>query len=145
MRKSSRSMMELPGPRGCTPAQRLRPRTQGMDSTRMAARFTAAAFFRLQPHLSMAKERMFSKTAMTVERAAKAIKTKKRKPHSRPPPGMALKTLGRVTKIRDGPWSGVTPKAKQAGKMMSPAIKATKVSSSETRMASPVRPCSLPM
>ena len=42
-------------------------------------------------------------------------------------------------KMREGPLSGSTPKEKQAGKMMSPAISATKVSREQMRTASLVR------
>ena len=52
---------------------------------------------------------------------------------------MLMKTGGSVWKIREGPLSGVTPKVKQAGKMMVPAISATKVSSAQMRTASPGR------
>ena len=41
-------------------------------------------------------------------------------PHSCPK-GIWLNTLGRVTNTSEGPWSGATAKAKQAGKMMRPA------------------------
>ena len=64
---------------------------------------------------------------MTVVRAAALMNTKNRNPQKRPP-AMLLKMLGRVMKMRPGPASGVTPKAKQAGKMMRPAVRATKVS-----------------
>lgn len=97
-----------------------------------------AAFFRLQPKLSMHPASRFSNTAITVEKLAKDMKRKKRAPHSRPP-AMPRNTLGNVTKMREGPASGVTPKEKQAGKMMSPAIRATKVSSTQMRTASLVR------
>ena len=86
---------------------------------------------------------MFSNTAMTVERAAKLMKMKNSVPHSWPP-AMTLKMLGRVTKTRPGPEPGSTPKAKQAGKMIRPAIRATKVSRPMIHMASPVRERSLP-
>ena len=130
--------MLLPGPMGWNADHRLKPSTQGIDSRKMATRFTATAFFRLQPHMSMAKEMMFSNTAMTVDRAAKDRNTKNRAPHSRPR-GISLKMLGRVMKIRDAPWLGATPKAEQAGKMIRPATKATKVSRMPMRRASPAR------
>ena len=114
-----------------------------MDSSSTAIRFTHTALLRLQPHFSMEKHRMFSNTAMTVVRAAKDMNTKNRAPHSCPM-GISLNTLGRVMKIRLGPESGATSKAKQAGKMMSPAVSATQVSRVATRTASPARECSLP-
>jgi hypothetical protein len=92
----------------------------------------------------MQQERMFSNTAMTVDRAAKAMNRKNRLPHSRPP-AMRLKRLGRVMKISRGPLSALTPKAEQAGKMIRPEATATKVSSAATRKASPHSACSRPM
>ena len=92
----------------------------------------------------MPKETMFSNTAMMVERAAKDMKTKKSAPNTRPP-GISLKILGRVTKTRPGPCAESTPNAEQAGKMIRPAISATKVSSSVMLIDSPVRERSLPM
>ena len=85
---------------------------------------------------------MFSNTPMTVESAAQLMKTKKSVPQ-RMPPSMALKMLGRVMKIRPGPLSGATLKAKQAGKMIRPAMMATKVSRLMIHRASPVRERSL--
>ncbi len=52
---------------------------------------------------------------------------------------MFVKTLGSVMKIKLGPASGEMPKEKQAGKMISPAQTATKVSSTQIRAASPGR------
>ena len=85
---------------------------------------------------------MFSNTAMTVVKQAKVIKRKNSAPQSRPP-AMLMKMRGRVIKTRETPALGSTPKAKQAGKMMKPLIRATKVSSTQMRMASPVRVLSL--
>ena len=107
-------MMLLPGPSGCTLLHRLKPRMQGILSSRMPIRLTATAFLRLQPQRSMPKVMIFSNTAMTVDRAAKVRNTKNRVPHRRPS-AISLKMLGRVTKIRLGPESGRTPKEKQAG------------------------------
>ena len=50
-----------------------------------------------------------------------------------------MKILGRVMKISEGPAPGSMPKLKQAGMIIIPAIKATKVSSTVTLTASPVR------
>ncbi len=52
------------------------------------------------------------------------------------PPAMFTKMLGRVTKMSPGPAPGSTPKEKQAGKMMMPAMMATKVSRPQMRTAS---------
>ena len=87
---------------------------------------------------------MFSNTAMMVDRAAQDRNRKNSPPHSRPM-GILLKILGRVMNTRAGPLPGATPKAEQAGKMISPATKATQVSSRLIRAASPRRRCSLPI
>ena len=65
-------------------------------------------------------------------------------PHSRPP-AMLTNTRGSVMKIRAGPLLASTPKEKQAGKMIMPDIRATKVSRQQIRTASPVRECSRDM
>ena len=69
--------------------------------------FTSAAFLRVQPVRSMVQARMFSNTAMMVEKAAKLMNKKNRLPHTRPA-GMSLNTLGRVMKMRLGPLSAGT-------------------------------------
>ena len=79
-----------------------------MDRTSTPAKLMSTAFFRLIRHRSMVKEMMFSKTAITVDRAAKDRNRKKAAPHSRPM-GMALKMLGRVMNTRGGPFSVATP------------------------------------
>ena len=143
-RKAARSSTALPSPKGIKPESTLYPSTQGSDSTRMAKKFTNTAFLRLQPHKSIPKATMFSNTAITVDSAAKLMNTKNSAPHTRPP-AMPPKILGSVTNTRPGPCPGLTPKEKQAGKMIRPAISATKVSSSVmlTLSLSSVR--SLPM
>ena len=81
---------------------------------------------------------IFSNTAITVDIAAKNIKRKNSVPKIRLP-GILLNTLGSVIKSSSGPLPGSIPKEKQAGKMMSPADSATKVSKRMTQTASPVR------
>ena len=104
-RKSSKSMMPEPGPRGWMPESTLKPSTQGTDNRMMDTRFTATAFFRLHLHRSMEQARMFSNTAITVEMAAKDMNRKNRVPQILPP-AICLKMLGKVMKIREGPASG---------------------------------------
>ena len=58
---------------------------------------------------------------------------------------IALKMFGSVIKIRLGPLSGWTLNAKQAGKIINPAINATNVSRTVTQTASPVRVLSFPI
>ena len=84
-----------------------------------------------------------SNTAITVENAANDINRKKRLPQTLPPV-IALKMLGNVIKIKLGPLSGFTPKAKHAGNMISPATIATKVSSIAIFTDSPKRDLSFP-
>ena len=135
--KSSRSWMVLPAPRGAMPLHTLKPSTQGMERTRIRIRFTRTDFLRVQPQRSMPKLMIFSNTAMMVDRAAKLINTKNRVPQRRPP-AIWLKIFGRVTKTSPGPSPGSTPKAKQAGKITSPAISATTVSRMQMFTDSPI-------
>ena len=75
----------------------------------------------------MQLERMFSNTAITVEKLAKVINRKNRLPHKMPP-FILTKTLGKVMNMRLGPEFTSMPKQKQAGKIIMPDIMATKVS-----------------
>ena len=84
----------------------------------------------------MEVESRFSKTVMTVLKLAKLMKRKNMEPQRRPP-AIFMNTFGRVRKIRLGPASGCTLKAKQAGKMIRPDMIATKVSSTQIRADSP--------
>ena len=101
-----------------------------MDRIRRLIKLMMTLFFLDHPKLSIKKAMIFSKTAITVLRAAKDMKTKKSVPHSLPP-FMLTNTLGRVTKISDGPASGDTLKEKHDGKIMRPETTATNVSSSD--------------
>ena len=65
------------------------------------------------------------------------INAKKRVPQIRPP-AILLNTFGSVWKIRPGPAPGSTPYAKQAGKIIRPAVIATNVSRTVTLIASPI-------
>ena len=89
----------------------------------------------------MQMARMFSRTASTVEKLAKIMNRKNSVPQRRPP-AMFVKTFGSVRKMSAGPSFGSTPKEKHAGKMIVPAISATKVSSTQMRTASPGSVCS---
>ena len=108
-----------------------------MDASRRKTQLAMTAFLRPQPNMSMQLAIRFSNTEMTVVKLAKVMNRKNSVPQKRPP-RMPAKTLGRVTKISDGPASGCTPKEKLAGKMIRPLISATKVSSRQMRTASPV-------
>lgn len=124
-------------PRGCIKLNILNPSAHGKDNIVIKIALNTIDFFKLQPHKSCAKERIFWKTAMIVERAAKLINRKKKDPHMRLP-GISLNTFGSVINTRFGPLSGLTPKAEQAGKIIRPAISATIVSKTATLIASPV-------
>ena len=64
--------------------------------------FIRAAFFLLQPSVSIQEDIMFSNTAITVENEANVINRKKSEPQILPP-DMFTNTLGSVTKISPGP------------------------------------------
>ena len=142
--KSSKSRMEEPSPRSWIFDQRLKPKTQGMLSRVMAMPLMMVLFLRSQSKRSMKKAMMPSKTATTVDMAAKVRKMKKTAPHQRPP-GIWVKRFGMVMKMRLGPAPGSTPYAKQEGMMMNPAVRATNVSRPVMTMDSPIRLRSLPM
>ena len=79
---------------------------------------------------------MFSNTASSVESAENIINRKNSVPQRRPP-AMWLNTVAMVSKSRLGPAFTSTPKVKQAGKIMRPAVTATKVSNMMTLTDSP--------
>ena len=135
--KSSKSWMVEPAPKGAIALQILNPNTQGRERTIISTRFTATAFPLFQLNKSMEKLMIFSNTAMIVDKAAKLINTKNRVPKILPP-AIWLKILGRVTNTSPGPSPGFTWKAKQAGKIIKPASRATRVSKTQIRMDSPV-------
>ena len=141
--KSSRPWMS-PIPGIWKPAHTLKPSAHGSDSTMSRTPLMATDLVRDQPHWSMANAIMPSNTAMMVERAAKLMNTKNSEHHNWPS-GICSKTLGNVTKTKPGPEPGSTPKAKHAGKMMRPAMRATNVSRAPTRIDSPMSERSLPM
>ena len=105
----------------------LNPSIHGKDNTRIRMQFMMQAFFLDILNESMQLERMFSNTAITVEKLAKVMKRKNRLPH-RMPPFILTKTLGKVMNMRLGPEFTSIPKQKQAGKIIMPDIMATKVS-----------------
>jgi len=100
-----------------------------MESTATTTILTITAFFRLHPVKSMAKDKMFSKTAITVDAAAKIINKKNKAPQILPP-AMELNTFGSVIKIRLGPEAipSVPRNTNTAGMIIIPARNATPVS-----------------
>lgn len=70
-RKSSKSIMFVPEPSGVKPDKTLKPRIQGIERSITAIILISTAFFLEQPHKSIAKEIIFSNTAITVDNAAK--------------------------------------------------------------------------
>ena len=83
--KSSRSWIVVPSPSGAKPLSRLKPNTQGRDRIRIRTRLTRVDLVLVQPNRSMPKLMIFSKTAITVDRAAKLMNRKKSAPKIRPP------------------------------------------------------------
>ncbi len=79
---------------------------------------------------------IFSNTAIIVDKAAKLINTKNNVPQTWPN-HISLKILGNVINTNPGPLPGLTPKAKQAGKIINPDNKATNVSNVQTLIVSP--------
>ncbi len=76
------------------PDQTLKPRTQGMEVTVIIIAFIIAVFLRDHFQRSIHDDIIFSKTAITVENAAKAMKIKKQLPQIRPP-GIFAKIFGK--------------------------------------------------
>ena len=111
-----------------TSCHTLNDKTQGMLHRKIAGKRIYTAFLRDHRKLSMHVQMRFSNTAVTVEKLAKVMKTKKRAPQNWPH-GILTKIFGSVAKMRDGPASASTPNAKHAGKMIMPAMMATNVSS----------------
>ena len=106
--KSSRSIIVVPAPRGCTPDKTLYPRTAGIQSTDITKRLTNDALFLLQLNKSIVIAIIFSYTAITVDNAANAINIKNNTSHITPP-GIWLNTLGSVMNNNDGPAPGLIP------------------------------------
>ena len=98
---------------------------------------TMVAFFRDQPKLSMQLAIMFSNTASTVVKLAKVRNRKNSAPQ--PAAGHADEHPWQGHKNQGWSLAGSRPKLKQAGKMIMPDIKATKVSRQQIRTASPGR------
>ena len=63
----------------------LNPSMHGKDNTRIRMQFMMQAFLLDKWNESMQLERMFSNTAITVEKLAKVMKRKNRLPHRMPP------------------------------------------------------------
>ena len=82
-------------------------------------------------HISIVIAIIFSNTAITVEIEANTINIKNIVPHILPPT-ILLNTFGKVINKSDGPESGCTPNAKQAGIIIIPAVIAINVSSITT-------------
>ena len=141
MKSSTLWMSPMPGT--VTLDKTLKPNRHGRLRTKSRMPLTRQAFLRGVPHWSIVKLMMFSNTAITVLSAAKLMKRKKSVHHSCPR-GICSKTLGSVMNTRPGPLPGSTPKAKHAGKMMRPAMRATRVSTPAMRTLSPGSERSLP-
>ena len=86
-------------------AQYIEARMHGRERITIAIRFITTAFALEQLVRSIANAMIFSKTAMTVDAAAKSMHRKNKVPQILPPL-MELKIFGSVIKIRLGPLSG---------------------------------------
>ena len=94
-----------PSPSILTSDKTLKPRIAGRTKTSMQTHKTKQVFFLDQFVKSITIEIMFSKTAKTVEKAAKKRNKKNKQPQILPP-SILLKILGKVIKISGGPASG---------------------------------------
>src|SRR5699024_11169215 len=103
--KSSRSWIVVPAPRGWKSDHTLKPRTQGIDRMMIRIILITAAFFLEMWNSSILHARIFSNTAMIVEKDAKNRNRKKNDPKILPPV-MDAKIFGSVLKISEGPASG---------------------------------------
>ena len=65
--------MTVPSPKGAKPLNTLNPSAHGIDKIIMAIRFISTDFFLDQPKRSIAKEIIFSNTAIIVDKAAKTM------------------------------------------------------------------------
>ena len=106
--KSSRLRTFDPGPNGVKPLQRLKPRTQGIESRMMTSMPQRMMILRSLRKSSRKQQMRFSNTAMTVDIEAKAMNRKNIAPQKWPS-GMWLNTFGKVTNSRFGPLPGLTP------------------------------------
>ena len=89
----------------------VKPRTHGTERTNIKTMLIIATFRLLNFVSSSQKDIMFSKTAITVEKAAKIIKIKNKEPTILPK-GIVLKMLESVVKRKPAPTveaSAVTP------------------------------------
>ncbi len=114
-RKSSKSKIFFPAPKGEIPLHTLNPRIHGTDKTRIAIRLQITDFLLLHPVSSIAKVMIFSNTAMIVDAAAKNMHRKNNVPQILPPL-IALKIFGSVIKIRLLPLSRVHSERKACRK-----------------------------
>ena len=136
--------MLLPSPKGLMNFSTLYPRAQGSDRTKTVSPTVSAAFLLEKWNSSISSATRFSNTAITVVIAARVMKRKKRNPQHLPPP-ISEKMFGRLRKISPGPEPGLIPKEKQIGKIISPAVRATNVSSTMMNTLSLLRECSFPI
>ena len=136
--KSSRSIMFVPAPSGWKPDHTLNPRIHGILKTVIRRILIPTALVLFHPNRSIQKETMFSKTPTMVDSAAQNKNRKNKEPQIRPP-AICVKMFGSVMNTSPGPASGSTPKAKQEGITISPAISATQVSRSTMLRDSPAR------
>ena len=90
-------------------AEDVEARAHGSERSVTATAFTATAFLRAQPQLSIQKLMMFSNTAMMVESAVKLMNKEQRAPHAAA--GHMLEHAGQRDEHQSGP-SPVHPEGK---------------------------------
>ena len=117
--KSSRSWIVEPAPSGVIKLRTLKPNIHGNEVINIIIPFIKTAFFLSQFHKSLQNARIFSNTAVRVDKAAKLIKIKNSVPHSLPA-AILLNMFGKVTNTSPGPEPGSTLNAKHAGKITNP-------------------------
>ena len=141
--KSQKSSQVVPSANGWK-WNTLKPRAVVSARRKTPVPQTTLPFGRDQPVSSRIIARIFSHTPRTVDIAANTMNRKNKEPQMRPP-DMLLKTAAIVSNRRLGPAFTSRLKVKHAGKIITPARKATSVSSVITWIASPIRECSLPI
>lgn len=92
----------------CAPDHMLKPRQHGTLKSTMTKKLTLILFARVHPVSSIQKATIFSKTAITVDMAAKLRKTKNAAPNI-DPHGIEANTFGKVSNTKLGPEPGFTP------------------------------------
>ena len=145
--KSSRSWIVEPAPIGWNtgPDVEAEYAGQGQDDNRNSRLIKDGFFTGCSRTGPWQKLMIFSNTAIIGGLGGKRHEDEEQSTPKIRPPAIWLKMLGRVMNTSPGPCPGSTPNAKQDGKIISPASRATSVSRRQILIVSPVRVRSLPM